>query len=43
VYRNARTQHMHNVPTWDHRNPADVSGSCPLALFFFCLQGCCSQ
>jgi thioredoxin reductase len=25
VYRNARTQHMHNVPTWDHRNPADVS------------------
>ncbi|KAI8277822.1 Thioredoxin reductase [Colletotrichum sp. SAR11_57] len=23
VYRNARTSHMHNVPTWDHRNPAD--------------------
>lgn len=23
VYRNARTKHMHNVPTWDHRDPAD--------------------
>lgn len=23
VYRNARTKHMHNVPTWDHRDPED--------------------
>ncbi|KAF3479632.1 membrane dipeptidase GliJ [Arthroderma uncinatum] len=23
VYRNRFTSHMHNVPTWDHRNPAD--------------------
>ncbi|EGP87381.1 uncharacterized protein MYCGRDRAFT_41898 [Zymoseptoria tritici IPO323] len=23
VYRNARTNHMHNVVTWDHRDPAD--------------------
>jgi thioredoxin reductase len=23
VYRNARTKHMHNVPTWDHRDPAE--------------------
>src|SRR4051794_40845774 len=23
VYRNSLTQHMNNVPTWDHRNPAD--------------------
>ena len=23
VYRNARSQHMHNVPTWDHRLPAE--------------------
>ncbi|UKZ72375.1 hypothetical protein TrVFT333_000004 [Trichoderma virens FT-333] len=23
VYRNAPTKHMHNVPTWDHRDPAD--------------------
>jgi thioredoxin reductase len=23
VYRNARSQHMHNVPTWDHRSPAE--------------------
>lgn len=23
VYRNALTQHMHNVPTWDHRNPKE--------------------
>lgn len=23
VYRNARAEHMHNVMTWDHRNPAD--------------------
>jgi thioredoxin reductase len=23
VYRNARTEHMHNVPTWDHRNPKE--------------------
>ncbi|ROV93149.1 hypothetical protein VMCG_08739 [Cytospora schulzeri] len=23
VYRNALTKHMHNVPTWDHRDPAD--------------------
>lgn len=22
-YRNARTKHMHNVPTWDHADPAD--------------------
>ena len=21
VYRNARAPHMHNVPTWDHKNP----------------------
>ncbi|KAK6849414.1 hypothetical protein PG990_001707 [Apiospora arundinis] len=23
VYRNALTKHMHNVPTWDHRDPAE--------------------
>jgi gliotoxin/aspirochlorine biosynthesis thioredoxin reductase len=23
VYRSARTKHMHNVPTWGHRDPAD--------------------
>ncbi|KAK4239025.1 hypothetical protein C8A03DRAFT_43329 [Achaetomium macrosporum] len=23
VYRNARTHHMHNVPTWDHRDPRE--------------------
>lgn len=23
VYRNALTKHMHNFPTWDHRDPAD--------------------
>lgn len=23
VYRNALTQYMHNVPTWDHRNPKE--------------------
>lgn len=23
VYRNARTKHMHNVPGWDHADPAD--------------------
>ncbi len=23
VYRNARTEHMHNVPTWDHRSPKE--------------------
>ncbi|AEO69852.1 uncharacterized protein THITE_2057949 [Thermothielavioides terrestris NRRL 8126] len=23
VYRNARATHMHAVPTWDHRDPAD--------------------
>jgi hypothetical protein len=23
VYRNARTRHMHNVPTWDHRDPRE--------------------
>lgn len=23
VYRNARSRAMHNVPTWDHRNPAE--------------------
>ena len=23
VYRNERTAHMHNVPTWDHRHPAE--------------------
>lgn len=23
VYRNARSEHMHNVPTWDHRNPKE--------------------
>lgn len=23
VYRNERAKHMHNVPTWDHRDPAD--------------------
>lgn len=23
VYRNARTKHMHNVATWDHRDPAE--------------------
>jgi thioredoxin reductase len=23
VYRNARTKHMHNVPAWDHRDPAE--------------------
>ncbi|KAK3307220.1 uncharacterized protein B0T15DRAFT_394737 [Chaetomium strumarium] len=23
VYRNARTRHMHNVPTWDHRDPGE--------------------
>jgi thioredoxin reductase len=23
VYRNARSQHMHNVATWDHRSPAE--------------------
>ena len=23
VYRNARAKHMHNVPTWDHKDPAD--------------------
>ncbi|KAF1362622.1 thioredoxin reductase [Lizonia empirigonia] len=23
VYRNARAPHMHNVPTWDHRNPEE--------------------
>ncbi|KAK8157461.1 thioredoxin reductase [Phyllosticta citrichinensis] len=23
VYRNARAPHMHNVPTWDHKNPED--------------------
>lgn len=23
AYRNARARHMHNVPTWDHRDPAD--------------------
>lgn len=23
VYRNALTEHMHNVPTWDHRNPKE--------------------
>ncbi|OJD30968.1 thioredoxin reductase [Diplodia corticola] len=23
VYRNARAAHMHNVPTWDHKNPED--------------------
>jgi len=22
-YRNARTKHMHNVPTWDHCDPQD--------------------
>lgn len=22
-YRNSAVQHMHNVPTWDHANPAD--------------------
>lgn len=24
VYRNAKTQHMHNVLGWDHRNPAEL-------------------
>jgi thioredoxin reductase len=23
LYRNARSQHMHNVATWDHRSPAE--------------------
>lgn len=23
VYRNALSKHMHNVPTWDHRDPAE--------------------
>ncbi|TKX22614.1 FAD-binding domain-containing protein 28 [Elsinoe australis] len=23
VYRNARTNHIHNVPTWDHRSPVE--------------------
>lgn len=23
TYRNGNSQHMHNVPTWDHRNPTD--------------------
>jgi hypothetical protein len=23
VYRNDRTKHMHNVPTWDHKDPED--------------------
>ncbi|KAK4233543.1 thioredoxin reductase [Achaetomium macrosporum] len=23
VYRNAHTSHMHNVPTWDHRDPRE--------------------
>lgn len=22
-YRNERSKHMHNVPSWDHRDPAD--------------------
>lgn len=24
VYRNAKTQHMHNVLGWDHRNPREL-------------------
>lgn len=24
VYRNAKTNHMHNVLGWDHRNPTDL-------------------
>lgn len=24
VYRNAKTQHMHNVLGWDHRDPAEL-------------------
>lgn len=26
-YRNAASKHMHTVPTWDHRNPADFRTS----------------
>ena len=34
VYRNARAKHMHNVPTWDHRDPADVSSKPPFRSSF---------
>ncbi|KAH8822712.1 hypothetical protein DL96DRAFT_1618889 [Flagelloscypha sp. PMI_526] len=28
VYRNALTSHMHNVPTWDHKDPAEYRAAC---------------
>jgi gliotoxin/aspirochlorine biosynthesis thioredoxin reductase len=33
VYRNARAKHMHNVPTWDHRDPADFRAKARADLF----------
>ncbi|KAK0632611.1 putative thioredoxin reductase glit-like protein [Immersiella caudata] len=33
VYRNARTKHMHNVPTWDHRDPAEFRAKAREDLF----------
>jgi thioredoxin reductase len=27
LFRNARSKHMHGIPTWDHKDPADFRGA----------------